>query len=75
MSFTKLKLVVHKVFIINILFLPLNETLYANHIKHFAEALELIIQALFQHCPQNGVLRMLPSGGREDGGQGAKSVM
>jgi hypothetical protein len=69
MSFTELKLFVHKLFIINILFLPLNEMLYASHIKHFAEALELITQAIFQHCPQNGVLRMLPSGGQKDGSQ------
>jgi hypothetical protein len=62
MSFTKLKLAVHKAFIINILFLTLNEMLYASRVKRFAEAFELITQAVFQHCPQNGVLRMHPSG-------------
>lgn len=68
-SFTKLQLVLHKVFIINILFPPLHETLYASRIKLFAEALELIAQAVFQHCPQNGVLRVHPAGGQRDGSQ------
>ena len=51
MPFTNLKLVFYKVFIINILFPPLHETLYAIHIKFFAAALELITQAVFQHYP------------------------
>jgi hypothetical protein len=68
-SITKLQLVFHKVFIINMLFPPLHETLCASRIKLFAEALELITQAVFQHCSQNGVLRVHPAGGQKDGSQ------
>jgi hypothetical protein len=48
-SFTKLGLFFHKVsFIINTLFSPLRETLYASRVKLIAEASELFTHAVFQ---------------------------
>jgi hypothetical protein len=48
-SFTKLRLFSHKIsFIINTLFPPLCEMLYASRVKLFAEASELFVQAVLQ---------------------------
>jgi len=69
MPFTKLTLVFHKVLIINMLSPPSHETLYAIRIKVSAEALELIAHTVFQHYPQNSVLRVHPAGGQKDGSQ------
>lgn len=45
----KVETLFHKVsFIINTLFPPLHEMLYAGHIKLFAEALELFMHTVFQ---------------------------
>ena len=50
-------------FIINALFPPLQEILYAGCIKLFTEASEHLKLTLFQlTSPQNGVLRLHPSG-------------
>jgi hypothetical protein len=47
--FTKLKLFFHKVsFIINALFPPLHEMLYAGRLKLFAEVSELFTHTMFQ---------------------------
>ena len=47
--FTKLKLFFHKVsFIINTLFPPFQEMLYAGHLKLYAEVSEHLTHALFQ---------------------------
>jgi hypothetical protein len=66
-SFTNLMLFSHKIPIINTLFPPLCEMLYAIYIKIFAEALELFTHCFSASRPQNGVLGMHPSGGQKDG--------
>jgi hypothetical protein len=63
--FTKFKLL----FIINTLFPPLHQMLYASHIKVFADMSELFIHTVFQliHCLQNSVLGLNLLKGQKDG--------
>jgi len=58
-SFTKLGLFFHKLFfVINIVFPPLYETLYADRVKLFAEASKFLMHAVIRtssstkRCPQ-----------------------
>jgi len=73
--FTKLRLFFHKVsFIINTLFPPLRQTLYAGRVKLFAEASELVTHAVsVRRRPQYGVLGAHPSGAKICKSEGAKS--
>ena len=65
-----MKLFLHGVFIINTLFQPILETLYAGHVKPSAEASRLYTHAVFQpRRPQNGFLGVHPSVGERGGGQ------
>jgi len=65
-SFTHFRLFFHKVsLIINTLFTIFHETLYARHVKFFAEALELFMYTVSARHPQNGVLRLHSSGGEK----------
>jgi hypothetical protein len=68
--FTKFKLLFHQVsFIINTLFPPLHQMLYASHIKIFADTSELFIHTVFQliRCVQNSILGMNLLEGQKDG--------
>jgi hypothetical protein len=67
--FINLRLFFHKFsFIINTLFPPLQETLYAGRVKLFAEASKLFAHALSaRRLPQNGLILVHPSGGQKDG--------
>jgi hypothetical protein len=60
-SFAKLKLLFRNVFIINTLFPPLHETLYAGRMQLFVGASYLFTLSVSRHL-QNGVLVVHPSG-------------
>jgi hypothetical protein len=64
--FTKLRLFFHKAsFIINTLFPPLHQTLYAGRVKLFAETSEIFTHAVSaRRRPQYCVLGVHPSGGQ-----------
>jgi len=65
-SFTHFGLFFHKVsLIINTLFTTFCETLYARHVKFFAEASELFMYTVSASHPQNGVLGFHSSGGQK----------
>jgi hypothetical protein len=65
-SFTRFGLFFHKVsLIINTLFTTFRETLYARHVKFFAEASELCMYTVSARHPQNGILRLHSSGGQK----------